>query len=141
MTPTVPCCVDYLQPLVLNLFYGRDHIRIAADENCYFVCLFPGEREHVCEDGGIHALLGRSLEFRMAVRTLLGFQATFAATDRLDTRLSLSDKNSKSGLAIQKGLEPVAKLSVVGAIGINRSVNTDVIQTKRDELGRDCSGR
>jgi hypothetical protein len=91
-------------------------------------------------DGGIHALLGRSLEFRMAVRTLLGLQATLAATDRLDARLSLSDKNTKSGLAIQKGLEPVAKLSVIGPIGINRSVNANVIQTKRAELGRDCRG-
>ncbi len=71
----------------------------------------------------------------------MGFQATFAATDRLDTRLSLSDKNTKSRLAIQKGLEPVTKLSVIGPIGINRSVNANVIQTKRAELGRDCSGR
>src|ERR1700741_4995916 len=100
-----------------------------------------GEREHVCEDGGIHALLGRAFELRVAVRTLLRLAATCSASDGLNARLSVPDKDSKSRLTIQKSFEPIAKLSVVWPIGINRSVNADVIQTKRTELRRDGCGR
>ena len=119
MAPAVPCCIDYFQALVLNLLDGRNHIRIAADENCNVVCLFPGQRKHVCEDGGIHALLGSPFELRMALRTLLCLVATRSASDGLDAGLSLSDKDSKSRLAIQKGFEPVAELAIVGPIGVH----------------------